>query len=255
MCVVIPRTPQLCRYTLTFLTRVRVFTRLPPPETFVGTPRTHVHFRSSPQKDIRYLRYIQCVSIYGLWIRYSSLFIVYGRRNPFSDGVIAEIQRRCFWLSRKRCRPLHAYAVPRARLRMGGYEVRDVRASNPLRGRRGQCNQGIPAAPLRRNNYGRGHGRYKQPADSVLPFIQGEERDIKSPYVTDWCVIRIVSLFLFQTHIHKGWFEDDDDPWQEHAKWFPNCVYVRYVMEGNEQQPDDDDADDVSMKTKKCTIL
>ena len=45
-----------------------------------------------------------------------------------------------------------------------------------LREETGQCNPGIPAAPLRRNNYGRGHGRYKQPPDSVLPFIQGEER-------------------------------------------------------------------------------
>ena len=51
----------------------------------------------------------------------------------------------------------------------------------------------------------------------------------------------------------KAWF-DDDDPWQEHAKWFPKCAYVRYVMKGNAQQPDDDD-DDFSTKTKKCTIL
>ena len=45
-------------------------------------------------------------------------------------------------------------------------------------------------------------------------------------------------------------FDDDDDPWQEHAKWFPNRVYVRYVMEGNAQQPDD-----INMKKQKCTIV
>ena len=28
----------------------------------------------------------------------------------------------------------------------------------------------------------------------------------------------------------RGWLGDDDCPWQEHIKWFPNCVYVRYVM-------------------------
>jgi Inhibitor of Apoptosis domain. len=44
----------------------------------------------------------------------------------------------------------------------------------------------------------------------------------------------------------KGWL-DNDDPWQEHAKWFPNCVYIRYVMEGNVQKLDD--------KVKKCTVM
>ena len=51
----------------------------------------------------------------------------------------------------------------------------------------------------------------------------------------------------------KGWLGDVDDPWQELTKWFPNCVYVRYVMEGNEQQPDA--VDNVSMKKHKCTIV
>ena len=30
---------------------------------------------------------------------------------------------------------------------------------------------------------------------------------------------------------------DDDDPLCEHQKWFPNCVYVRFVMDGNEPRP------------------
>ena len=56
--------------------------------------------------------------------------------------------------------------------------------------------------------------------------------------------------------VFKGWLGDDDDPWQEHIKWFPNCVYVRYVMDGNEQRPDvADDGDDNTVKKHKCTIV
>ena len=53
----------------------------------------------------------------------------------------------------------------------------------------------------------------------------------------------------------KGLLEDNDDPWQEHMKWFPNCVSVRYFMEGNEQRPDAVDCDDINMKKHKCTIV
>ena len=68
--------------------------------------------------------------------------------------------------------------------------------SNPPRGSRLQCNQGIPAAPLQPNDYGLGHGRYKQPYKSVLPYIQGEDRHHNSPYVTDGCIIVADSLYF-----------------------------------------------------------
>ena len=54
--------------------------------------------------------------------------------------------------------------------------------------------------------------------------------------------------------LEDGW-GDDDDPWQEHIKWSPNCFYVRYVMEGNEQHPDFSDDDDSSVSKHKCTIV
>ena len=49
-----------------------------------------------------------------------------------------------------------------------------------------------------------------------------------------------------------GWLGEDDDPWQEHIKWFPNCIYVRYVMNGNEQSSD---VDDSNVPKHKCTIV
>ena len=53
----------------------------------------------------------------------------------------------------------------------------------------------------------------------------------------------------------REWLGDDDDPWQEHIKLFPNCVYVRYVMEGNEELPDFTAADDGIVSRHKCTIV
>ena len=69
---------------------------------------------------------------------------------------------------------------------------------------------------------------------------------LSSPYGARWWNTVFPSWWWF-----KGWVDDDNDPWQEHEKWFPNCVYVRYVMEGNAQQLDDD----IDMKKHKCTIL
>ena len=76
---------------------------------------------------------------------------------------------------------LHRHAVPGASMRTYRYQVRDVRASNPPRGSGGQCNQDIPAAPLRHNNYGRGYGGYKCPHHSVLPYVQREECNLHRP--------------------------------------------------------------------------
>ena len=49
---------------------------------------------------------------------------------------------------------------------------------------------------------------------------------------------------------------DDDDPWREHLKRFPNCVYVRFVMDGYELRPAfAADHDDSTVSRHKCTIL
>ena len=47
---------------------------------------------------------------------------------------------------------------------------------------------------------------------------------------------------------------DEDDPWQEHQKWFPNCVYVRLVMEDGELRPAFTTTD-VGTVRHRCTIL
>ena len=49
---------------------------------------------------------------------------------------------------------------------------------------------------------------------------------------------------------------DDDDPLCEHQKWFPNCVYVRFVMDGNELRPASAAGDDDSNVSRhRCTIV
>ena len=49
---------------------------------------------------------------------------------------------------------------------------------------------------------------------------------------------------------------DDDDPWREHLKWFPNCVYVRFVMDGNELRPAFAAGDnDSNVSRHRCTIV
>ncbi len=45
------------------------------------------------------------------------------------------------------------------------------------------------ATTLCRHHYGQGHGGYKRSQNSVLPYIQREERDHQPPYVTDRCII------------------------------------------------------------------
>ena len=47
-------------------------------------------FKSSPQKDIRYLQHFQCVSTYGLCLRYLSLFIAYDRRNTVFQMALSQ---------------------------------------------------------------------------------------------------------------------------------------------------------------------
>ena len=70
------------------------------------------------------------------------------------------------------------------------------------------------------------------------------------PHIT---VFNLLKLYDDETRcIHygegfRGW-EDDDVPWREHASWFPNCVYIRYVKEGNAQQQDEN-------ISKKCTLI
>ena len=41
----------------------------------------------------------------------------------------------------------------------------------------------------------------------------------------------------------------------KHIKWFPKCVYVRYVMDGNEQRSDFAACDGSKLSTHKCTIV
>ena len=50
---------------------------------------------------------------------------------------------------------------------------------------------------------------------------------------------------------------DDDDPWREQLKFFPNCVYVRFVMDGNELRPAFAAAgdDDSNVSSHRCTIV
>ena len=50
-----------------------------------------------------------------------------------------------------------------------------------------------------------------------------------------------------------GW--DEDDPWREHLKWFPNCVYDRFVMDGNELRPASAAADGSNLSRHRCTII
>ena len=46
---------------------------------------------------------------------------------------------------------------------------------------------------------------------------------------------------------------DDDDPWREHLKWFPN---VRFVMDGNELRPAFAAGDnDSNVSRHRCTIV
>ena len=56
----------------------------------------------------------------------------------------------------------------------------------------------------------------------------------------------------------RGCLGDEDDPWREHRKWFPNCVYVRFVMD-DEPRPaaftTTDDDDDGTVLRHRCTIL
>ena len=48
---------------------------------------------------------------------------------------------------------------------------------------------------------------------------------------------------------------DEDDPWREHLKWFPNCVYVSIVMDGDELRPAFAANDDSNVSMHRCTIL
>ena len=41
----------------------------------------------------------------------------------------------------------------------------------------------------------------------------------------------------------KDW-QDTDDPWSEHGAWFLNCVYIRYIRQGN-----------VQPSKQKCTLM
>ena len=53
----------------------------------------------------------------------------------------------------------------------------------------------------------------------------------------------------------RGWLGDEDDPWREHLKWFPNCVYLRYVMDGDELRPAFATNDDGNVSRHRYTIL
>ncbi len=54
----------------------------------------------------------------------------------------------------------------------------------------------------------------------------------------------------------RGWLGDEDDPWLEHQKWFPNCVYVRLVMEDSELRPAFTTTDDDGIVSRhRCVIL
>ena len=46
---------------------------------------------------------------------------------------------------------------------------------------------------------------------------------------------------------------DEDDPWQAHQTWFPNCVYVRFLVDGNELRPAT--ADGHNMSDRRCIII
>ena len=48
---------------------------------------------------------------------------------------------------------------------------------------------------------------------------------------------------------------DDDDSWREHLKWFPNCVYVRFVMDGNELRPAFAAGVDSNVSRHRCTTV
>ena len=54
----------------------------------------------------------------------------------------------------------------------------------------------------------------------------------------------------------RGWLGDYDDQWREHLKWFPNCVYVRFVMDGNELRlAFGDGGDDSNVSSRRFTIV
>ena len=73
-------------------------------------------------------------------------------------------------------------------------------------------------------------------------YITPSHKCLSSPYRVRWRN----KMFPLWRGI-RGW-EDDDVPWREHVSWFPNCVYIRYVKEGNTQQQDGN-------IFKKCTLI
>ena len=109
MSVAIPRTPPYYRYILTILTRVSAFSILARPESVVRIPRTHVRFRSSPQKDIRYLQHFKrclstaCEYIIGLFVSLTMDVKNFSFRCYWHRNLKTPFRGSC-----KRYGPLHA---------------------------------------------------------------------------------------------------------------------------------------------------
>ena len=200
LCLSLSPTTSTIIYILTFLTRVSAFFILPPPVIAVRIP-PRVHFRCNTQKDIRYLHHFQCVSIYGFWIRYLSLSLTVGK-NRFQIALSQNIKEAMSWgaVNFTEFSTGTLYSV----LHCGRMEAKYGKpcVSHFVRTLR-QYNSSIPTAPLQSHNNGRGHGCYKRPHYTVLPFLQGKYCDIQSPYVTDWCVIRAVSLYYRTITSHE----------------------------------------------------
>ena len=147
------------------------------------------------------------MSIYVWWIHYRSLCIAYcGSTNVFQMSLTQKFKDAVSGAA-VNITALYTHAVPCATLWAVGYQVRDGRACNPPRGGGRQCIHGISAASRRLHNYGRGHGGYKQPYNSVLPYIQREARKLQSPYVTDGCIIQILSLYYRPLTIWGSWIK------------------------------------------------
>ena len=54
----------------------------------------------------------------------------------------------------------------------------------------------------------------------------------------------------------RGWLGDENDPWREHLKRFPNSVYVRFLMDGKELRPAfAAGGDDSNVSRHWCTIV
>ena len=82
--------------------------------------------------------------------------------------------------------------------------------------------------------------------DLCISVANNSTHSILHPHIT---IFHIHTEFNDETRFFhcggglRGW-QPTDDPWRQHGTWFPNCVYIRYVREGNVQR-----------NKQKCTLM